>query len=92
MDQRSVEDVLIELLAEGECMTAEQLRVQLIAQGEELPIDSVLAAEIVAAVQDRFGIRLPTEGAGTYLASVRAFAAQVCAQVDQAAGGEARGA
>ena len=82
--------MLIELLAEGQCTTAEQLRVELLAAGEDLPIDSFLTAEIVAAVQSRYGIRMPAEGADHYLKSVRAFAAQVCAQVARIE--EARGA
>lgn len=83
VEQRGVEDVLLELLAQGQCTTADELRARLVVAGEDLPIDSVLAAEIVAAVQTRFGIRLPAKGAEEYLSSVRAFAAQICAEVDR---------
>lgn len=94
MDQRSVEDVLLELLAEGQHTSADELRARLVTAGEDLPIDSILAAEIVAGVQDRYGIRLPLAGAGEYLSSVRAFAAKVCAEAQRAdaVGQEARGA
>lgn len=92
MDQRGVEDVLIELLANEEFRTADELRAELVAAGEDLPIDSVVAAEIVAAVQNRYGIRLPPVGPEHYLSSVRAFAAQICAQVAANATKEARGA
>lgn len=92
MDQRGVEDVLIELLAEGQFTTAEQLRAQLVAAGEDLPVDSLLAADIIAAVQARFDIRLPAAGADKYLKSVRAFAAQVCGQLARTADEEVRGA
>jgi acyl carrier protein len=92
VDQRGVEDVLIELLAEGQCKTAEQLRVELLAAGEDLPIDSFLTTEVVAAVQSRYGIRMPAEGSDRYLKSVRAFAAQVCAQVARVEDEEVRGA
>lgn len=91
VDQRNVEDVIVELLAEGRPdVTADELRQELLAAGEDLPIDSVLATEIVVAVQNRFGIRMPAEGVEEYLRSVRAFAAQVCALAGEAE--EARGA
>lgn len=92
MDQRGVEDVIIELLAEGQYITADELRQQLLAAGDDLPIDSVLATEIVVAVQNQFGIRMPTTGIPTYLQSVHAFAAQVCALTRTAGADEARGA
>lgn len=79
MDQQSVEDVLIELLAEQQHASADELLQQLLAAGTDLPVDSVLAAEIVASVQTQFGVRFPTDEPPDYLRSVRRFAAKVCA-------------
>ncbi|MGI9000818.1 MAG: acyl carrier protein [Pseudonocardia sp.] len=77
MDQRDVEDVLIELLAHEQHRTAAELRALLEERGADLPISSLLTVEIVVGVQDRFGIRLPTTGADHYLRSVREFATTV---------------
>ncbi len=92
MDERSVVDVLIELLAESQHTTSQELFQRLLAAGADLPIDSVLAAEIVASVEQQFGVRMPHDGAPDYLRSVRAFAAQICALAPAARTEGAQGA
>lgn len=78
MDVRDVEDIIIELLAEQSGRDAAELRHELEEGGEELPIDSLLAAEVLARVEERLGISLPaTAEAAESLKSVTAFAAAV---------------
>lgn len=89
MDQAGVEDVIIRLLAEHQHKTADELLQELLAAGDDLPIDSVLAAEIVGELQEYFRVRMPTAEVPEYLRSVRAFAAKICALV---AAKEVRGA
>lgn len=76
--QREIEDLIIELLATNAGKEPPQLRSELEALGDDLPIDSVLAAEIVAIVQARCGVVLPaTAETSRNLRSVRAFASAV---------------
>jgi acyl carrier protein len=51
MDAREVEDIIVELLAEQAGRDPAELRRELQEEGEELPIDSLLAAEVVARVE-----------------------------------------
>lgn len=79
MDQREIEDLIIELLAEETGVTPAVMRAQLEEGGDDLPIDSVLAAEVVARVERRSGVELPaTAETARCLRSVREFAAMVC--------------
>ena len=59
MDAREVEDIIVELLAEQAGRDPAELRRELQEEGEELPIDSLLAAEVVARVEERHGVSLP---------------------------------
>lgn len=78
MDAREVEDIIVELLAEQAGRDPAELRRELQEEGEELPIDSLLAAEVVARVEERLGVSLPaTAEAAESLKSVTAFAAVV---------------
>jgi acyl carrier protein len=92
MDQQAIEDLIIELLAEGAGTSPAILRAQLEERGEELPIDSVLAAEVVTRVEQRCGVELPaTAEAARCLRSVRQFAAMVYRLVTDATQGQAAG-
>jgi acyl carrier protein len=78
MDQRAIEDLIFELLAEEAGTNPVALRQQLEEAGEEMPIDSLLAAEVVAAVEERCGVQLPaTSETSRNLCSVRDFAVMV---------------
>lgn len=68
-------DVIIALLAQDASRDPEELRSSLEAFGEELPIDSLLAAEVLARVEERFEVRLPaTVESSRNLRSVVRFA------------------
>lgn len=79
MNQREVEDLIIELLAlEAGCDLGE-FRTELEAGGQDLPVDSLLAAEVMARVEERCGVSLPaTPETSKHLKSVTAFARAIC--------------
>jgi acyl carrier protein len=78
MDQRAIEDLIIEFLAEDDASDPAELRQHLEEAGGSLAIDSVLAAEVVVRVEERCGVLLPTTAeAARCLGSVRDFAAIV---------------
>jgi acyl carrier protein len=80
-----VEDVIIEFLAEAGHATPAELRRCLLEGGEELPIDSYLAVEVLVPVQNHFGVRLPMDAeTADCLRSVARFAARVSSLVDEA--------
>lgn len=68
-------DVIIDLLAQDAHRDPVELRRELEALGEQLPVDSVLAVEVLARIEDRYGVTLPaTVEASRNLRSVRRFA------------------
>lgn len=78
MDQREVEDLIIDLLAQDAGRSAADLRRELDELGESLPIDSLLAAEVVTRVEERCGVTYPaTAESAKHLGSVTAFARAV---------------
>lgn len=78
MDHQTIEDLIIELLAEEEGVSPDALRERLADEGEDLPIDSLLAVEVVVRVEERCGVHLPTTPeTAQYLRSVRDFATMV---------------
>jgi acyl carrier protein len=73
-----IESVILELLAEDAGCSATEFRDRLRSGGRALPIDSLLAAEIVAHLQDGVGVELPaTAETARALRSVRSFAIAV---------------
>lgn len=75
---REIEDVILELLAEEAGRPVAELREELLERGEMMPVDSLLAAEVVARVQERVGVELPaTAETARALRSVRTFATAV---------------
>lgn len=71
-------DVIIDLLAQDAARVPAELRADLEALGEELPVDSILAAEVLARVEATFGVRLPaTVESSRNLRSVVRFAQAV---------------
>lgn len=78
MGLTEIVELILELLAEDAGRSVEELREELSAQGEMLPVDSLLAAEVLARVQERVGVELPaTAETARALRSVRTFAAAV---------------
>jgi acyl carrier protein len=76
--QREIEDVIIDLLAEDGGVNPADLRRQLEGQGAGLPIDSLLAVEVLVRVELRFGVQLDANPAtAEAMQSVSAFATAV---------------
>jgi acyl carrier protein len=81
-----IEDVIIELISDETNESPEKLRGDLEAKGGELPIDSLLTAEVLPAMEQRFGIQLPTDLQTAHnMRSVRRLALQVMDVVEEAA-------
>lgn len=84
MTRVEIEDLILELLAEQAGLSVEDLRAELMALGEEMPLDSLLAVEILVRVQEATGVVLPaTEETAAALLSVRGFAAAVQHQLQR---------
>ncbi|MBV8992968.1 MAG: hypothetical protein JO287_04520 [Pseudonocardiales bacterium] len=78
IEQQTVEDLIIDLLAENQGLEPEDLRAVLETRGENMPVDSVLAAEVLAAVEETCGVTLtPTQETAECMRSVRAFATAI---------------
>lgn len=78
MRLNEIEDLILELLAEDAGCSATEFRDGLRAGGAALPVDSLLAAEVVARLQERIGVELPaTAETARALRSVRTFAVAV---------------
>lgn len=76
--QRAIEDVIIELLAQDGGVNPADLRRQLEEQGPGLPIDSLLAVEVLVRVEQRFGVQLDANPAtAEAMQSVAEFASTV---------------
>jgi acyl carrier protein len=52
-------DVIIDLLAQDASRDPKELKADLEALGEQLPVDSILAAEVLARVEQMFYVKLP---------------------------------
>jgi acyl carrier protein len=73
-----IADIVIGLLAEQAGVPADQMRAQLEAAGPELPVDSVLIAEVLSRVEKACGVRIPADAeAARSTGSVMAFARTV---------------
>lgn len=87
MGPREIEDLTIEFLAEEAKCSPAEMRQCLEDGGGALPIDSILLVEVVARVEERYGVHLPTTlETAQNLRSVRDFALMVYhhVQADQA--------
>jgi acyl carrier protein len=70
--------IVIGLLAEKAGVPADQMRADLEAAGLELPVDSILIAEILSRVEEACGARIPADAeAARSTGSVTAFACTV---------------
>ncbi|MDX1873285.1 phosphopantetheine-binding protein [Mycolicibacterium sp. 120266] len=89
MIQIEIEELILELLAEQAGVSVGDLRDELLALGEEMPLDSLLAVEILVRVQEATGVVLPaTEETAEALLSVRGFAAAVRRQLERTQPGQ----
>lgn len=78
MTKEDIEWLIIELLAEDNGHDADDLLQALIAAGANLPVDSLLAAEVLARVQEKCKVELPTSAeTAKALRSVKTFAQAV---------------
>lgn len=78
MELDEIKELILFLLAEDAGRSIPDLRDELRAHGETLPVDSLLAAEVLARVQERVGVVLPaTAETARALRSVHTFALAV---------------
>lgn len=78
MTKDDIEWLIIQLIAEDNAMDAADLLNELAAAGEHLPVDSLLAAEVLARVQEAVRVELPTTAeTARALRSVKSFAEAV---------------
>lgn len=78
MTKEDIEWLIIELIAQDNGQAAADLLEELSTAGEHLPVDSLLAAEVLARVEEQCGVDLPTTAeTATALRSVRSFAQAV---------------
>ncbi|MER7209799.1 acyl carrier protein [Streptosporangium sp. NPDC000239] len=70
--------VVLELLAHSQGRDPDELRAELEAAGEELPVDSILVVEILTRAEERYGITVPVnEQAARSTRAVYTFAATI---------------
>ncbi len=78
MGPKDIEDLTIGFLAEEAKCSPDEMRQCLEEGGGALPIDSILLVEVVARVEERCGVHLPTTlETAQNLRSVRDFAVMV---------------
>lgn len=78
MTEDDIEWLIIELIAQENGQDAADLLEELSLAGEHLPVDSLLAAEVLARVQEQCGVELPTDAeTAKALRSVKSFAQAV---------------
>jgi acyl carrier protein len=78
--REEVAKITIELVAAEQNRDPAELRAELQGKGSELPIDSQLIAEVLARVEDRFGVQIPADNAAARsLRSVMTFADTIVA-------------
>lgn len=83
MSEEEIVRVIVDFLADDAGVGAAELYEQLIEQGYEMPVDSLLAVDVLVRVQARCGVTLPaSEETARAMGSVRAFAQAVKAQMD----------
>lgn len=79
MTYEDVVSVILGYLAEDAQCNPDDLRDELLAQGLEMPIDSLLAVDVLVRVQNATGVTLlPTEETATAMRSIQKFAELVC--------------
>jgi acyl carrier protein len=80
MDEAAVQAVILDLLAQDLGRDRQTLVDELRKKGPGMPIDSLLAVDILTTLEDRLGVRLPEDHlTAASLRSVRGYARRVCA-------------
>ncbi|MFD5818371.1 acyl carrier protein [Streptomyces sp. NPDC127038] len=75
---QEIVDIVIDFLAAYQDRPVQEVYEELASRGTDLPVDSVLIMEILARVEEHFGVRIPADAeAGRSLRSVWAFAETV---------------
>lgn len=88
MDRREIEDLIIGLLAEDAGRNPAEVREALEDLGEWLPVDSVIAAEVLTRVEAAYGVSLPaTAETSKCLGSVTTFAQAILELVESSQAG-----
>lgn len=78
MTREDIEWLIIDLIAQDNGQVAGDLLEELSAAGKYLPIDSLLAAEVLARVEEQCGVSLPTDAeTAKALRSIKSFAQAV---------------
>ena len=89
MTKDDIEWLIVELLAQDAGLEAADLWEELSGLGADMPVDSLLAAEVLARVQQQVGVELPTTAeTARALQSVKTFAAAVHDLLSASAGGD----
>jgi len=84
VNESTVADIILGFLAEDEGCSVDQLRAELVMAGRELPIDSLLAVEVLVRVQDATGVKLPaTADTAFAMRSVHGFAHAVMREIGE---------
>jgi acyl carrier protein len=82
---QEIVDIVIDFLAAYQDRPVQEVYEELSARGADLPVDSVLVMEILARVEEHFGVHVPADAeAGRSLRSVWAFAETVYDTMQQA--------
>ncbi|MGW1532544.1 acyl carrier protein [Streptomyces aureus] len=82
---QEIVDIVIDFLADHQDRPVQDAYEELASRGTDLPVDSVLIMEILARVEEHFGVRIPADAeAGRSLRSVWAFAETVHETMQQA--------
>lgn len=84
MELSDIEEIILDYLAEDAGETALSLRAKLEQLGERMPVNSLLAVQVLVRVQRATGTVLPpTPATAVAMRSVRAFAEAVYSQLSQ---------
>ncbi|MEU5052031.1 acyl carrier protein [Streptomyces sp. NPDC021096] len=73
-----ITSLVIDFIAEHEGVSPDELRAELEQGGRELPVDSLLAVEILTRIEEHYHVAIPADReAAQATRSVRAFAAAI---------------
>lgn len=83
MTRDEVEELIIGLLAQDAGLSPAELRMQLRLEGDELPVNSLLAVEVLARVEQTCGVSVEAnEQTARAMRSVRAYTDVICQLIE----------